>query len=76
MSDDKATNVRSKRFERMVAIENAFEGRVPGRRPRDDEKELLLIRMDIARQHRYIESGKLRIISQRLWEFQAKQRAE
>ena len=57
------------RFRAVIALENTFEGRVPGRRPRDPEKERILARLDLARKRRYIESGKLEILGPRHWKW-------
>ncbi len=52
---------------RLLPLENTFEGHAPGRRPRDPEKERVLTQLDKARWRRYIDSGKVQIISPRLW---------
>ncbi|MEN6357723.1 MAG: hypothetical protein ABFD83_11645 [Armatimonadota bacterium] len=49
-------------FLKLIDIENKFEGRVPGRRPRDPEKEKILLQLDKARRARYIETGKIEIL--------------
>lgn len=58
---------KKERFAELIALENRFEGRAVGRRPRDPEKEAVLIRLDKARMKRYIESGKLEILGPRHW---------
>jgi len=50
-----------------IKADNSMESRVPGRRPRDPEKEKVLSRLDKARWKRYIESGKIQIVSPRRW---------
>ena len=52
-----------------VDVENAFDGPSAGRRPRDPEKERLLIELEIARRNRFIKSGKLQILGPRLWKW-------
>lgn len=53
---------KKERFRELIDLENRFEGRVAGNRPRDPEKEKVLIKLDKARMKRYIESGKLEIL--------------
>lgn len=48
-------------------LQEKFDGRAPGNRPRDPEKERLLIKMGKARLKRWIESGKIEIVSPREW---------
>ncbi|MCE5321730.1 hypothetical protein LLG46_00275 [bacterium] len=52
-------------FLKLIDAENRFEGRVPGRRPRDPEKEKVLLDLDKARRTRYIETGKMEILGSR-----------
>ena len=52
-------------FRKLIEVENSFQGRVPGRRPRDPEKEQVLLRLDKARLARYIETGKIEILGPR-----------
>lgn len=60
---------RREGFLAAVAVENKFSGPRIGNRPRDPEKEQVLIRLEKARRKRYIESGKLVILSPRLWKW-------
>ena len=53
----------------LLALENSFEGRELDRRPRDPEKEALLMRLDLLRKADYIRSGKLRIIGPKDFEW-------
>ena len=53
----------------VLAVDSRFQGRAAGRRPRDPKKEKILLEMDIARRERYIQSGKLEIISPRRWKW-------
>ena len=50
---------KSRVFETMIRTESSFEGRVPGRRPRDPEKERILSELDKVRWLRWLQSGKL-----------------
>lgn len=52
-------------FAKLVDVENKSEGRVPGRRPRNAEKETVLLGLDKARRARYIKTGKIEIIGSR-----------
>ena len=54
---------------KLLELENTFEGRVAGRRPRDPDKEQVLVQLDIARWKRYLESGKVQIIGPRHWKW-------
>ena len=54
---------------RMIRLENTFSGRAADNRPHDPEKEKILIRLDMERRRRYIESGKLKMIGERVWEW-------
>ncbi len=56
-------------FDKLVDVENSFEGRAAGRRPRDPEKEKILMEMDRARRERLIESGKLEMTEPRRWKW-------
>ena len=56
-------------FDRLVEVENRFHGRAAGRRPRDPEKQRILIEMDRARRERLIESGKLEMTEPRRWKW-------
>lgn len=56
-------------FLAAVNVENALSERRVGRRPRDPEKERILIRLETARRERYIRSGKLQILGPRLWKW-------
>ena len=56
-------------FDRLLEVENRFQGRAAGRRPRDPEKERILVEMDRARRDRLIESGKLEIVEPRRWKW-------
>ena len=56
-------------FDRLVALENSFEGRAVGRRPRDPDKEKILIEMDRNRRRQYMESGKLEMVGPRRWKW-------
>lgn len=60
---------KRERFAAFAKVESRFEGRVPGNRPRDPDKEKILIRMDIERRRRYIESGKLEIVNPKFWKY-------
>jgi hypothetical protein len=60
---------REEAFDRIVKLENSFVGHASGNRPRDPEKEKLLIEMDKERLRQYLESGKLQIISPRKWKW-------
>jgi len=60
---------KSEIFRQLVIMENKFQGRVPGNRPRDPEKEKVLTQLDKARMARYIESGKIEILGPRLWKW-------
>lgn len=55
--------------EARLRADNRFEGRAAGRRPRDPEKEKVLAELDKARRARYIASGKLKIVTPRVWEW-------
>ena len=58
------------RFRRILLdLENTFQGRAPGNRPRDPEKEKLLARLDRARFQRYLKSGKIEILGPRRWKW-------
>jgi hypothetical protein len=67
---------RQVRFAGAVGVENRIGGRKPGNRPRDAEKERILIRLEMARRRRFFESGKLRIAGPRLWEWRTDIRAD
>lgn len=56
-------------FATAVDVENAFSGPRVGNRPRDPEKERVLIALETARRNSYIESGKLQILGPRLWKW-------
>ena len=56
-------------FDRLVEVENRFHGRAAGRRPRDPQKEKILMEMDRARRDRLIASGKLEIVAPRRWKW-------
>ncbi len=58
---------RKAKFAIAVEVENRFPHRLPGRRPRDPEKEKILIRLEKARRQRMIESGKIEILGPRHW---------
>lgn len=60
---------RRGKFLISVGVENSLGGRRPGMRPRDPEKERILIRLEMARRQRLIDSGKLRILGPRLWQW-------
>lgn len=66
---DKFKRQKKARWKAALALENTFRGHAAGRRPRDPEKEKLLTAMDRARLARYIETGKLRILGPRHWEW-------
>ena len=59
----------ARRQRRILAVESKFQGRAPGRRPRDPEKEKLLARLDRARFQRYLKSGKIEILGPRRWKW-------
>jgi hypothetical protein len=61
---------------KLIDIENKFEGRVPGRRPRNAEKEMVLLDLDKARRTRYIKTGKIEILGPRSirWRVDSKKR--
>ena len=67
---------RRERFAELAKIESRFAGRVAGNRPRDPEKEKILTRMDQDRRRRYIASGKLEIVSPRIWRYRISHPAE
>ncbi len=50
-----------------LRADERFQGRAPGRRPRDPEKEQVLARLDKARWARHIASGKLIMVGPRKW---------
>lgn len=54
---------------RLFVLEARFQGRAPGRRPRDPEKERVLAQLDRARWQRYLDSGKLQVIGPREWKW-------
>jgi hypothetical protein len=54
---------------KLLELENTYQGRAPGRRPRDPEKEKILARMDKERMERFIATGKLQILGPRLWKW-------
>lgn len=58
---------RREQFLTAVDVENRFPGPQAGNRPRDPEKERLLIRLETARRQRYLDSGKLQILGPRKW---------
>lgn len=67
---------RQARFAAAVKAEDRVGGRKPGNRPRDPEKERVLIRLERARRQRLLASGKLRIVGPRLWEWRTDVRAD
>ena len=56
-------------FLTAVGVENSLGEVRVGKRPRDPEKEALLIRLETARRERYLQSGKLQILGPRLWKW-------
>ena len=60
---------KQEHFAASAKAESRFEGRVAGNRPRDPDKEKILARMDQERRRRYVESGKLEIVSPRVWRY-------
>jgi hypothetical protein len=58
---------RRTKFKTAVAVENSFNEPYVGQRPRDPEKERILIRLEKARRDRLIRSGKIEIIGPRKW---------
>ena len=56
-------------FLTAVGVENTLSVPRIGKRPRDSEKEQLLIRLETARRKRYIQSGKIEILGPRLWKW-------
>ena len=60
---------KSEMFDKLLELENTFQGRAVGRRPRDPEKERILTEMDRNRRNRLIESGKLQIVGPRHWKW-------
>lgn len=56
---------RREMFRTAVEVENRLGGPSGGNRPRDPEKEQLLIRLEMARRQRFIDSGKLQILGPR-----------
>lgn len=58
---------------KQIAIEETFIGRASGGRPRDPEKERLLMEMDRRRWDRLIASGKLEKIGPRKWRWRVGQ---
>jgi hypothetical protein len=51
----------------LYVLEEKYQSRAPGRRPRDPEKERILTQLDRARWQRYLDSGEVQIIGPRLW---------
>jgi len=60
---------KGERVRKAIAIDNAHPERAIGRRPRDPEKERILIQMTKARIARNIETGKLQILGPRHWKW-------
>ena len=60
---------RRKRLGLLVSLENKYQTRAVGRRPRDPEKERVLLKLDLARRAKYIETGKLEILGPRNWKW-------
>ena len=60
---------RKSKFAIAIAVDNSLPERLPGRRPRDPEKETLLIEVEMSRRQRWIETGKLEIIGPRHWKY-------
>jgi|GEM_PF-6288270 len=60
---------RQGQFLTAVEVENRFMGPHIGRRPRDPEKEQLLIKLEKARRQHLIDTGKLEILGPRLWKW-------
>lgn len=58
---------RKTRLPIAVDVENSLPDRLPGRRPRDPEKERILIALESARLKRFIKTGKIEIIGPRHW---------
>ena len=58
---------RKTRLPIAVDVENSLPDRLPGRRPRDPEKEQILITLESARLERFIKTGKIEIIGPRHW---------
>ena len=58
---------RKAKLKIALEIENGMPSRLPGRRPRDPEKEKLLIKLEKARRQQMIDSGKLEIIDAKHW---------
>lgn len=56
---------RKAKFRLALEVENSLSERSPGRRPRDPEKEELLIRLEKSRKEKMIASGKLEILGPR-----------
>ena len=60
---------KCERWERQVRAESDRPGRLPGRRPRDPEKERLLTEMLKARWQQLIDSGKLEVVGPRKYKW-------
>jgi hypothetical protein len=58
---------RRAKFKIAVDVENSLPDRLPGRRPRDPEKEKILIQLEKARREQLIRTGKIEIIGPRHW---------
>ena len=58
---------RKTRLPIAVDVENSLPDHLPGRRPRDPEKEQILIALESARLERFIKTGKIEIIGPRHW---------